>query len=102
MIGLSLSRCIDEVLRGNIFIEDVDKIITGTCAPTLDAFRRLVVEPYKKKCWQEDPVQAESIAMRLYHDGKIYQPRLKNNAHFPKLTHGIWVRSESQIRWNDG
>lgn len=101
IIGLSLSRCIREILRGNVFVEDVAKIIAGTHAPTLDAFRRLVVEPYKKKYWQDDPVEAERIVMQLYRDGKIHQPRLKNNAHYPTLIRGIWVQSESQIHWND-
>lgn len=76
MIGLSLSFCIQDILSGAVAQEQVEYIITSTMCSNKEEFLELVNE-YMKVYWQDDPVQARLIAMRLWNNGQILQPRLQ-------------------------
>ncbi len=92
-IGLSLSRCVADIARGVIPIEDVDKVITRTRA--LDSARMdQVLEDYRSSKWSEFPEEAERIARELIAAGKIDQPRTRGQG-FPEFEDGgHWVNSE--------
>ena len=127
-IGLSLSRCVGDIVEGKINIEDVEKIITGACW-TNDAEWEDTIQLYKQNdwCWSyigqdgrkmaANPDEAEKIARQLLAEGKIEQPRLKDPSRYPlrqrrfysaeiQATLGedayvTWVDSEEDIQWSN-
>jgi hypothetical protein len=80
-IGYSLSRCIKDIVEGVVNLEDVQVLITGThFDPTLDDQWDNIWHGYafEHSIWgglrhREDEVRA--VALQLWHDGKIHQPR---------------------------
>lgn len=98
MIGLSLSACVSDIMRGKVKEEDVEKIISGTNSR---GNWQEVLKHYRGIYWIDYPNKAESCFWRLHKAGKIEEPRLKNDAHYPVITGGHWVTDVGQIRWND-
>lgn len=99
MIGLSLSLCINDIANGKVALGDVEKIISGTCADASqwDALLARYAELY----WEDGPESRLRIARHLYREGKIKQPRLLDNSHYPMIGSGHWVNSEDQIVWSE-
>lgn len=103
LIGLSLSFCINQVCKKVISEDQVIKIITGTCCRNRVAWKKLIVS-YKRNYWSKFPNEAEEVLMRLRKDGRIEQPRLLNERHYPipDFENGAyWVSDESEILWSD-
>ena len=89
MIGLSLSQCISDVCRGVVAEKDVEMIVTGTDAPTLYGYLEVVRE-YAKTSWHDFQLKALGVAIRLWRDDKIDQPRTRGEG--PYFTgDGPWV-----------
>jgi hypothetical protein len=101
MIGISVSFCVQDILRGKVGIEQVEKIIAGTSCRN-SAEWNSCIELYRSHYWQDDPEKGEQIFRQLLAEGKIFQPCLKTRK-VPLLAtdHGIihWVKAESEIRW---
>ena len=80
-IGLSLSRCVKDIVEGHVDPEDVLVLVTGTqFDPTLDDQWDNIWYAYAidYSIWldfrdREDEVRA--AVLQLWHDGKIHQPR---------------------------
>ena len=80
-IGLSLSRCVKDIVDGVVDPEDVLVLVTGTeFDPTLDDQWDNIWHGYsfEHSIWgglrhREDEVRA--VVLQLWHDGKIHQPR---------------------------
>jgi hypothetical protein len=80
-IGLSLSRCVKDIVDGVVDPEDVLVLVTGTeFDPTLDDQWDNIWYGYAidYSVWldfrdREDEVRA--VVLQLWHDGKIHQPR---------------------------
>jgi len=80
-IGLSLSRCVKDIVEGHVDPEDVLVLVTGTqFDPTLDDQWDNIWYAYAidYSIWldfrdREDEVRA--VVLQLWHDGKIHQPR---------------------------
>jgi len=101
-IGLSFSRCILDIYKGLIDVEDVLVIIARTdFDPNDDKQWSNIWNGYRKISgmsnpeWinipndQEDKIR--SISMSLYNDGKIHQPR-KFGA-YPSRRSEIWLET---------
>ncbi len=99
MIGISVSFCIKDIVTCRMPLEKVEKIISGIIAPTPEHLEEMLFQ-YKQGCWREYPEKAEVIFRQLLGEGKIEQPRLVNNNHFPVFDHH-WVENEDQIAWYD-
>jgi hypothetical protein len=105
LIGLSLSRCISDIIHGKVEIRNVKKIITGTKYADGLAWTKAI----KSHCsfeWESDPDGAESIVWQFLEEGRIEQPRLECETRFPATQWGkgngiFWVTDESQIVWNE-
>jgi len=95
-IGLSLSKCIKDLITSDIDLEDVLVIVTGTRAEIGTDTWRSMISDYCSKWWRLDPIKAQLIVDELVRDGKIVQPRLTDNDGFYRLdTHdGHWIRLE--------
>lgn len=100
MIGLSLSFCVSDIAVRGLDIKKIDKIITGTRCRDESEWNELITE-YQQTYWRKFPIGAELIVRDLLRAGKIVQPRLEDNRHFPMLGKtGFWVESEDQIEWS--
>ena len=97
LVGLSLSSCIYDILKGKVAIESVVKIITGTriaCGSDLDK----VIDQYVDTYWSGHNKQLclELVEYFLFR-GMIEQPRLTNGCVYTdKLGGTNW------LDYNDG
>lgn len=101
LIGLSLSFCAPSICRGEVSLENVQKIVAATKFST-EVDWQAGISSYQESYWYDFPEEAEQVVKSLYAQGKIIQPRLQNNDHFPSIGNRvIWVSSKEEIRWND-
>lgn len=101
MIGVNLPLCIASILRGEVEIGNVKKIIAATRASS-QADWNTVIESYRNEYWSENPDEGERLVRLLLEESRIEQPRLTNSIHFPLCWRGnqqIWVHKEEEIRW---
>lgn len=99
MIGLSVSRCVAAIARGEVEIEEVEKIVGSTTVPHQIAWA-LVARRYCDHEWKDFPDQATDILLRLLREGKIEQPRITAGRRPVIVNDQIWVGSESEIQWD--
>ena len=101
-IGLSYSRCVRDIVDGQVDIEDVLVLITRTnFDPHNDEQWTSIWEGYHDSYglsnpeWRnyppEDEVKFRNISIELYDTGKIHQPR-KFGAH-PARRPEIWLEA---------
>ena len=60
MIGLSVSLCIRQIIRGDVQERDVEKIIGSTACRTREDWE-YVIRAYRETYWYENPELGESI-----------------------------------------
>ena len=75
LIGLSVSLCIRDILRGKMWEDNVDIIIGSTCIKTKKSLED-VIKMYKNVYWSADPKEGERIFRKLWEEGRVMQPRL--------------------------
>jgi len=95
-VGLSLSLCVRDILRGKIKEEEVKEIIANTNASP-EQWEGLLRD-YKESYWQENPDEGEAIARRLYEAGKIKQPRQEGRAAH-SIAAGHWIEADKVADW---
>lgn len=88
LIGLSLSFCVADIVRGKVQLENVNKIIAGTCAEPTE-WENLLTD-YKRIYWDFNPDECERVARKLMDENKIEQPRL-NGKNAPNIAEGHWL-----------
>jgi len=94
-IGLSLSRCVRDIVEGRVDIHDVLVLITRTdFDPTVDDQWKSIWDGYTayRPEWgdlEEDDVK--SMVLELWDSGKIHQPR-KFGAH-PRRRPEYWLEA---------
>lgn len=74
-IGTSLSKCVIDIARGVVDIDDVACIITRTRMTNSSDYDAVIAQ-YKRIDWQDHPEECELIASTLWNTGRIHQPRL--------------------------
>lgn len=96
-IGLSLSFCVSDILRGLVNESEVMQIISGTYVENPKDWDE-VISDYKKYYWYENPEEAEKIARRLISAGKIRQPRTEGkDVH--NIVDGHWLDANKVEEW---
>ncbi len=92
-IGFSLGRCIRDIVNGDVAYEDVAFIITGTALRDEDAIKWCIDEYVGRRNYLLglDHETCENMALRLWADGKIFQPRLQNIPAFHIPEGGVWA-----------
>jgi len=105
-IGLSYSRCIRDIVDGNVDINDVLVLITRTDFDPRDDKQWQGIwqgyggghqfgNPFSSPEWMnysdEDEVKFRDITIRLWDEGKLHQPR-KFGAH-PRRMPYIWIET---------
>lgn len=106
LVGTSLGGCLKSLAKEEVSMDDVLVIITRTAFKDVDGLMR-VVEKYhgegNRYAFVSDNYNIadmdldtiKSIAIDLYHNGKIHQPRLYNGeigfAHVELSRNEIWI-----------
>lgn len=102
LVGLSLSFCIQDVLRGRVRVRDIAKISTGTDARTRREFEG-VLRAYRKSYWRQAPRRATYIARRLWQQGRIEQPLTQGRNPISRVD-GNWQHADGRSYfppWNE-
>lgn len=92
-VGFSLGRCIRDIVNNSVTYEDVAFIITGTALRDEEAIKYCITE----YGWREDYLygldqeRCMDVGLRLYKEGKIFQPRLQNIRAFHIPEGAIWA-----------
>ena len=87
--GLSIHKCITDIINGEVEEEDVKKIIGRTTASDEKVWRK-VITYYKAMYWNKNPKEAERILRRMIKGGRIEQPLLKKGGTHPGIEKGHW------------
>ena len=92
-VGFSFGRCIRDIVNGIVAYEDVAFIITGTALRDEEAIRWCVDEYMLRRDYLLglDHEQCTKIALDLYLDGKVFQPRLQNIRAFHIPEGAVWA-----------
>ncbi len=92
-VGFSFGRCIRDIVNGIVAYEDVAFIITGTALRDEEAIKWCVDEYMLRHDYLSglDHEQCTKIAIDLYLDGKIFQPRLQNIRAFHIPADAVWA-----------
>ena len=92
-IGFSLGRCVRDIVNDIVTYDDVAFIITGTALRDEDAIKSCV-EQYMYRddyLYGLDQEQCTEVALRLFNEGKIFQPRLQNIRAFRIPEGAVWA-----------
>ncbi len=89
MIGKSLSFCVKDIVEGKVALADVERIVAGTFYTDRDMFHTGLRADYCRTYWRLNPTEAHRVAMRLWDDGKIDQPRCRGED-APNIADGHW------------
>ncbi len=92
-VGFSLGRCVRDIVDGIVAYEDVAFIISGTALRDEEAVKWCVEEYLNRRDYLLglDPEQCRKIALDLYRNGKVFQPRLQNIPAFHIPEGAIWA-----------
>lgn len=92
-VGFSLGRCVRDIVTDIVSYEDVAFIITGTALRDEESFNWCIDEYMWRRDYLQglDKDQCLDISLRLYRDGKIFQPRLQNIPAFHIPEGAIWA-----------
>jgi hypothetical protein len=92
-IGFSLGRCVRDIINDIVTYDDVAFIITGTALRDEDAIKACV-EQYMYRddyLYGLSQEQCTEVALRLFNEGKIFQPRLQNIRAFRIPEGAVWA-----------
>ena len=92
-IGFSLGRCIRDIVNDIVTYDDVAFIISGTALRDEDAIKACVYD----YMWRQDYLYGideevcQALALRLFTEGKLFQPRLQGIRAFRIPEGAVWA-----------
>jgi hypothetical protein len=92
-IGFSLGRCVRDIVRGDVSIDDVAFIIAATNIHSEEQLKH-VVDDYLFRddyLYGLDETDCQQIALALWNDNKILQPRRQGMMRHKQPTNSVWV-----------
>lgn len=100
VIGLSLAKCIEAMIHGEVDPADVGMIASRTKAENREDFAR-VVDSYQKMFWYDAPEQAAELAWTFFNEGRLNQLQLTRGVEREALVNaiddGIWRFDDTQM-----
>lgn len=87
--GLSLSFCVRDIAEGRVRIEDVEVIVTNTCARTSQDWTRLI-DQYSRTYWRGCADRAVRVLEILLASNRIVQPRVDDPDYQHSINQGVW------------
>lgn len=106
LIGLSLSKCCEEMAEGKVDPRDVKLIIAGTSARNQEEIEKLLKE-YREYRWsREIRGKASRLARKFFREGKVEQPRNTcglapdfDGCGFGRSDRPHWTTNRKTIKW---
>lgn len=92
-IGFSFGRCIRDIVNGEVAYDDVAWIITGTALRDKEAIKWCIDDYMSRRDYLLglDYEQCTDIGLRLFNEGKVFQPRLQNIRAFHIPEGAVWA-----------
>jgi hypothetical protein len=92
-IGFSLGRCIRDIVNNEVSYDDVAFIITGTALRDTEAIKYCIEDYMYRSNYLSglDQDKCTEIGLRLFEEGKLFQPRLQNIRAFHIPEGAIWA-----------
>ena len=92
-IGFSFGRCIRDIVNGEVAYDDVAWIISGTRLEDEAAIIWCIEDYLLRPNYLDglDEAQCKEIGLRLYNEGKVFQPRLQNIRAFRIPEGAVWA-----------
>jgi len=92
-IGFSFGRCIRDIVNGEVDYDDVAWIISGTAIKDEEAAKFVIRDYMYRQDYLRalDEEKCMEIGMRLYNDGKVFQPRLQGIRAFHIPEGAVWA-----------
>jgi hypothetical protein len=92
-IGFSFGRCIRDIVNDQVALEDVAFIIAATMVRDEEAMLEVVDEYLWRNDYLAglDATRCKEVALALWNEGKILQPRLQNLHRHKQPETSIWV-----------
>ena len=92
-IGFSLGRCIRDIVKGDIDIDDVAFIIAATNIHEIDQLSH-VIDDYlfrEDYLYGLDETKCQTVALELWNSNKILQPRRQGMHRHKQPDGSLWV-----------
>jgi hypothetical protein len=95
-IGFSFGRCIRDIVRGEVDIDDVLVIVARTRMPDLEAVEKVISEYMWRQDYLHglDEVECQRVGAELFESGRVHQARLEGgNPWGMKMAHedAVWA-----------
>lgn len=92
-IGFSLGRCVRDIVKGLVKIEDVAWIIASTFIETEDQLHRVIEQYAYEPTYLSglDIDECQRVALQLYDSGRILQPRMMGVRRHMVPEDAIWA-----------
>ena len=76
-IGFSFGRCLRDIVKGTVKLEDVMCVIARTHMMTEDHVKYIIAEYINRRdyLYGLDPAECERIGLELWKSGKVLEPR---------------------------
>jgi hypothetical protein len=76
-VGFSLGRCIRDIVKGIVDIDDVVVVVTGTRIENSEALKIVVADYMYRRDYliDLDESECQGVASVLWREGKLHQPR---------------------------
>ena len=83
-IGTSLGKCVKSLLDGDVAYDDVLFVVSNTRGPDEEKLKEIIAEYYYGYATANPAYdlsdytleEAEEMTLRLFNDGKLFQPRM--------------------------
>jgi hypothetical protein len=92
-IGFSLGRCIRDIVRGDVDIDDVAFLITATSIDDIDQLKQVIVHyTYEPNYLLNlDEEECQQVALKLWKSNRLLQPRKQGLHRHQQPEDSIWV-----------
>lgn len=94
-IGLSLSFCVNDIIRGDVDIDEVACIMSSTKASTKEEWKNVLLD-YEKYYWHGHEKEARAIIRQLLRSKRLVFPRLSINR-YPMIYDGHWITQQDNV-----
>lgn len=92
-IGFSLGRCVRDIVRGDVSIDDVAFIIAATNIHDEEQLSRVIENYLYEPTYLSglDEEQCQAVALELWTTNRILQPRRQGMGRHQQPENSIWV-----------
>lgn len=92
-IGFSLGRCIRDIVRGDVSIDDVAFIIGATCIREIEQLDPVIDDYMFRSDYLEglDEAECKRVAHELWETNRLIQPRREGIHRHKQPSNSVWV-----------